>query len=257
MITSAETLMRHNLSQELLFFSSFPQYLPINPCSLLSIGFGFPRISEAKVRECVQDSSAGPTSDPGNRCWEHPEGADGRAHTGDGGLASEHLHYAGPQLAGQQHRRHPPQEEKGQQEKRCYVNISESERSRYMTSHFLCFISLILSHFYFSFPHSRARTISGNQPLTSPSYYLFSWGKYLSYAISLSYTHTHARARTAPDAEAGNAVLFCKLVSRLLCWSSEEEEEEGNLFLDGFQSEGSGVRFRYRGARGQWGVGWV
>lgn len=93
----------------------------IKPSSpLLFLGFGFPRISEAKVRERVQDSSAGPPSDPGDRCREHPEGADGRAHTGDGGLASEHLHPAGAQLAGQQHRRHPPQEEKGQQHKWRY-----------------------------------------------------------------------------------------------------------------------------------------
>lgn len=80
----------------------------------LFVGFGLPRVAEAEVRQRVQDTPAGPPSDPGDGRRERAQGADGRAHAGDGGLASEHCHAAGTQLAGQQHRRHPPQEKEGQ-----------------------------------------------------------------------------------------------------------------------------------------------
>lgn len=79
-----------------------------------SLGFGLPLVAEAEVRQRVQDPPAGPPSDPGDGCRKRAQGTDGRAHAGDGGLASEHLHPAGTQLAGQQHRGHPPQEEEGQ-----------------------------------------------------------------------------------------------------------------------------------------------
>lgn len=86
---------------------------PLSPLS--RPGFGLPRVAEAEVRQRVQDPPAGPASDPGDGRRERAEGADGRAHAGDGGLASEHRHAAGAQLAGQQHRRHPPQEEEGEE----------------------------------------------------------------------------------------------------------------------------------------------
>lgn len=77
-------------------------------------GFGLPRIAETEVRQRVQDPPPRPPPDPSDRGRERPQGADGRAHAGDGWLAPEHVHAAGSQLSGQQHRRHPPQEEEGQ-----------------------------------------------------------------------------------------------------------------------------------------------
>lgn len=71
-------------------------------------------ITETEVRQRVQDPPARPSCDSGYGRRERAQGADGRAHSGGGGLASEHVHAAGTKLTGQQHRRHPPQEEEGQ-----------------------------------------------------------------------------------------------------------------------------------------------
>lgn len=90
----------------------------------LFVGFGLPRVAEAEVRQRLQDPPAGPPSDPGDGRRERAQGADGRAHAGDSGLASEHRHAAGTQLAGQQHRRHPPQEKEGQDTQ--YMNAHAS-----------------------------------------------------------------------------------------------------------------------------------
>lgn len=79
-----------------------------------SLGFGLPRVTKAEVRQRVQNPPPGPPPDPGDGCRERAQGSDGRAHAGDRGLAAEHLHAAGTQLAGQQHRRYSPQEEEGQ-----------------------------------------------------------------------------------------------------------------------------------------------
>lgn len=76
-------------------------------------GFGLPRVAATEVRQRVQDAPAGPPADPGDGRRQRAQGADGRAHAGDGGLAAEHVHAARAQLARQQHRGHPPQEAEG------------------------------------------------------------------------------------------------------------------------------------------------
>lgn len=114
---------------------------PLSPLS--RPGFGLPRVAEAEVRQRVQDPPAGPASDPGDGRRERAEGADGWAHAGDGGLASEHRHAAGAQLAGQQHRRHPPQEEegeeahKGRKDRNTRVCVHRSEDDKPLFDFFL------------------------------------------------------------------------------------------------------------------------
>lgn len=99
-------------------FGLFGQTVPvIDVCaSRLSLhpGLELPRLTETEVRQRVQDPPAGTPRDSGDGRRERAQGADGRAHAGGGGLAPKHVHAAGTELAGQQHRRHSPQEEKGQ-----------------------------------------------------------------------------------------------------------------------------------------------
>lgn len=78
------------------------------------LGFGLPRVTATEVRQRVQNPPARQAADPSDGCRERAQSPDGRAHAGDGGLAAEHVHAAGTQLTGQQHRRHSPQEEEGQ-----------------------------------------------------------------------------------------------------------------------------------------------
>lgn len=102
----------------------FASSLPVCP------GFGLSRVKETEVRQRLQDPPPGSPSDPGDGRGERAQGADGRAHAGDGGLASEHLYAAGTQLAGQQHRRHSPQEEEGQDARcltRTHTHTSQHE----------------------------------------------------------------------------------------------------------------------------------
>lgn len=82
--------------------------------SCLHPGFRLPRVAETEIWQRLQDPSPGPSSDSCDGRRERAESAYGWAHAGDGGLASEHLHAARTKLAGQQHRRHSPQEKEGQ-----------------------------------------------------------------------------------------------------------------------------------------------
>lgn len=103
-----------NKIHDYVFCSLKPPVGPHAFSVFVSLGFGLPRVSKAEVRQRVQNPPPGPPPDPGDGCRERAQGSDGRAHASDRGLAAEHLHAAGTQLAGQQHRRYSPQEEEGQ-----------------------------------------------------------------------------------------------------------------------------------------------
>lgn len=95
------------------------------------LGFGVSRVTAAEVRQRVQNPPPGPAADPGDGRRERAQGSDGRAHPGDGGLATEHLNAAGTQLTGQQHRRYSPQEEEGQSaHKHTVVSLNQSDISK-------------------------------------------------------------------------------------------------------------------------------
>lgn len=107
--------------------------------------------------------------------------------------------------------------------------LARSVFIRTFSADFRIFLRYVFFHFRpFSPFLSRfcARTISGNQPLTSPSYYPVIPGAH-TFLLSLSLSHTHKHTSDKePEAESG--VFSCKSLSSFLSlWILRGEEGGG------------------------------